>query len=64
MIKIGPCKGCPDRKPACHDKCEKFIEYREYLDRINQKRHEADTARSYIWDGIIRRQQKESRHKK
>ncbi len=22
-----PCKGCPDRHEACHDKCEKYQTY-------------------------------------
>lgn len=22
-----PCKGCPDRYPACHDHCPKYQEY-------------------------------------
>lgn len=24
-----PCKDCKDRKPACHDSCEKFKEFKD-----------------------------------
>ena len=32
------CKDCTDRYIGCHTKCEKFIEYRKELDRINNIR--------------------------
>lgn len=25
IIPPFPCKNCPDRYPACHDKCEKYL---------------------------------------
>ena len=30
-----PCKGCGDRKPGCHDKCQAFRGFRE---RLEEKR--------------------------
>lgn len=31
---MAPCKGCSDRVPACHDKCDK---YKEWHDSIVEK---------------------------
>ena len=30
-----PCKDCPAREPGCHSRCEKYLEFREYLDAFN-----------------------------
>ncbi len=35
---IAPCKGCTSRHMACHDQCERYKEYRKYLDEINERR--------------------------
>lgn len=31
MQKITVCKDCPDRHPACHDRCEKYIKAKQEL---------------------------------
>ena len=36
-----PCKNCPDRYPACHDSCEKYIDYKakrseQYVYTVNK----------------------------
>lgn len=31
MQKITVCKDCPDRHPACHDHCEKYIQAKKDL---------------------------------
>lgn len=31
MIKLEPCKDCPDRHPICHDSCPKYAEYKRQL---------------------------------
>lgn len=31
MQKITVCKDCPDRYPACHDRCEKYIQAKKDL---------------------------------
>ena len=36
-----PCKECKERHMACHDKCEKFIKYREDKDEHFNKVFEA-----------------------
>lgn len=35
--KVPPCLNCPLRQPGCHDKCEKYQEYRAYKDALNKK---------------------------
>ena len=35
-----PCKDCPDRYPACHDKCEKYKERKKLVDGANKARKE------------------------
>lgn len=31
------CKGCPDRAPHCHGKCERYLKERAELDALNEK---------------------------
>ena len=44
MIKyrsINTCKDCPDRYPACHDKCEKYQDaLAEWIEQKRTIRHE------------------------
>lgn len=44
MNYIRCCKDCKDRRPACHDKCEKYLkekkEFQEYKREITKKRLE------------------------
>ena len=37
MIPKSPCKDCPDRYPACHDHCERYLSFREQLTEKNRK---------------------------
>ena len=37
---IPPCKGCADRTPGCHDKCEKYKEWKKILESANKARKE------------------------
>lgn len=32
-----PCKNCEDRAPACHSKCDKYIEWRKVYDEKKEK---------------------------
>lgn len=34
-----PCYGCDVREVACHDRCEKFAEYRKELKKRNDAKH-------------------------
>ena len=33
-----PCKGCDRRKLGCHGFCDQYKEWREWANKINQKR--------------------------
>ncbi len=33
-----PCMGCEVREPACHDRCEKYAEYRVKLKEIHDNK--------------------------
>jgi hypothetical protein len=35
---IPPCKDCADRHTACHDRCDKFKEYKEMREKENEAR--------------------------
>ena len=35
-----PCKGCNERFTACHDKCDKYKEWKKILDSANKARQE------------------------
>lgn len=34
-----PCKGCTDRQPGCHDKCNKYKAFNDEREAIRNKRH-------------------------
>ena len=46
--RYNPCKGCPDRVPACSDHCKKpeFLAWKEEQEKIRQNRNAYNTP---IW---------------
>lgn len=40
-----PCYGCADREPLCHDRCERYLEYRESRIKASRERIMAMLAR-------------------
>lgn len=34
-----PCLDCEDRHIACHDKCDRYAEYRKQIDKIRNAEH-------------------------
>lgn len=36
-MKVSPCKDCTDRHLACHDNCDKYIEWKSYLGEMKMK---------------------------
>lgn len=55
-----PCKGCPDRYPACSDHCvkpEKLAWNREQ-ETIRENRRKYNVARDYISDNIEKNRRK------
>ena len=54
------CKGCADRFPGCHDKCERYAQFRAELERVNairQKEVEAYFNRA-LWTPSTRKRVK------
>lgn len=35
-----PCKDCKDRKPICHDTCEKYLNAKKKTDLIKKRKNE------------------------
>ena len=35
MSNPAPCKDCPNRHPACHDQCEKYLAWKAELKASN-----------------------------
>lgn len=38
--EISPCKDCENRNPGCHDRCEKYADWKERLNKLNKARKE------------------------
>lgn len=50
-----PCTpDCADRKPACHGKCERYLEIRAKRDAELAARFEKSQRDSYMYDAIVR----------
>ncbi|MBO5389411.1 MAG: hypothetical protein J6A59_15010 [Lachnospiraceae bacterium] len=37
MADKAPCKGCTDRYLGCHDKCDKYREFKQYNEELKNK---------------------------
>lgn len=44
MSNPAPCKDCPNRHPACHDQCEKYLAWKVEL----KARNDAEKLRSAL----------------
>ena len=38
--EMSPCKDCTERNEACCGKCEKYKEWKSWLDEVNKRRKE------------------------
>lgn len=47
-IKV-PCKGCSDRYPTCHDKCEDYKAYKAQRDEIKERMRKDNEATELYW---------------
>ena len=36
--EIPPCKDCKERHPACHDSCDRYKEWKQRLEKVNEER--------------------------
>lgn len=48
------CKGCPNRAPGCHDKCEKYLREKAEHDAMKQKKFEQERIRCGLADQTFR----------
>lgn len=49
-----PCLDCPDRAPGCHDKCERYAEYKRKVDEIKSRRKKTLEDEALLHPGIKR----------
>lgn len=51
-----PCKGCPDRKPACSDHCRKpeFLKWKAEKEKIDKARKAGRDTDSYTVEQVIK----------
>lgn len=53
-----PCKDCPQRILGCHDRCERYAQYRRAREEARERalaRHELDNYERQRFDQIRRR---------
>ena len=63
MINTAPCKDCKDRHLGCHGECEKYKEFKEYRNKINEKRQEAHKEDVYEIQKHIRLKKQAMQHR-
>lgn len=49
-----PCLECQERKPACHDSCERYRGYKAKVDEVKGRKREADRKEQLVHPGIKR----------
>lgn len=61
-MKNVPCRYCETRVLGCHDRCEKYMEYKRERELIYQARHDEIDADAHVC-AVIRNQKKRRRRK-
>lgn len=56
-MKNVPCRYCEQRVLGCHDRCEKYLEYKREREQIIAARRDELDADAFVVE-IIRREQK------
>lgn len=54
MIKIAPCKDCPDREVGCHSKCARYLSWKEQNEAAKRAKALEYDADSYMFESIKR----------
>ena len=52
IIPPFPCKNCPDRYPACHDKCKKYLTVKLARDEKREADRLKNISIGYVVDGV------------
>lgn len=50
MQPVAPCKDCPEKELGCHDRCERYQEFRKTRREYNKKMSEMGIYNSYVAD--------------
>ena len=58
------CKGCPNRTPGCHDKCEKYQAEKAEHDAMKDKRFAEEQLRCGLMDQTYRAVRKVTKRKR
>ena len=48
------CKGCPDRTPKCHDKCEKYQKEKAEHEAMKERQNKQNAVKSGLNDQTFR----------
>ena len=56
-----PCKGCSDREPGCHGRCEKYAKWVEPIVKAREARKQRNEAMNYEIDRMVKERQKKRR---
>jgi hypothetical protein len=61
-MKNVPCRYCETRVLGCHDRCEKYLEYKREREQISAARREAIDVNGHVIE-VVRNQKKRRRRK-
>ena len=61
-MKNVPCRYCETRVLGCHDRCEKYLEYKRERERILEARRDEIDVNGHVI-AVLRNQQKRRRRK-
>lgn len=61
-MKNVPCRYCEQRVLGCHDRCEKYLEYKREREQISEARRDETDVNGHVVD-VVRNQKKRRRTK-
>lgn len=61
-MKNVPCRYCETRVLGCHDRCEKYLEYKREREQIIAARRDEIDSNGHVVD-VVRKQKKRRRRK-
>ena len=64
IIPPFPCKNCPDRHPACHDRCDKYLAVKRARDEKKDTIKKENAAVGYIVDSVRNKKDRMAKHRK
>jgi uncharacterized metal-binding protein len=50
-----PCYKCTNKTVGCHSGCNKYIEYRSYMDSINESRKSFSRSKNIDLESVLRK---------